>query len=102
MSTGRGREVVVLLRVEDGSEVVLRRLDAGAADLALVDALARLQLVAHRLGRSIAVRDPDGRLAELIELTGLGAVIDVRSVAMELVGEYEPSPEGWVREQVEE
>ncbi len=40
-------------------------------DLATVDALARLQLAARRLGITLEVQEMCGELAELVELVGL-------------------------------
>ena len=44
-------------------------------DAVTVDALARLQLTARRLGRRVRLRDPCGELQELLALTGLGDVL---------------------------
>jgi hypothetical protein len=44
-------------------------------DLAMVDALARLQLEARRAGCSIQLRDASGELTELLDLAGLGDVV---------------------------
>lgn len=44
-------------------------------DLSVVDRLARLQLVARRLGWSIRLSDPPGGLLALIGLAGLTEVI---------------------------
>jgi hypothetical protein len=46
-------------------------------DLGIVDALARLQLVARRSGYEVAVREAPMDLLELIELAGLGEVLGV-------------------------
>ena len=53
------------------------------ADLASVDALARLELVARQLGCSIRLRHTTGALRELIELVGLSDVL-------RLEAEWEP------------
>jgi ABC-type transporter Mla MlaB component len=45
------------------------------ADLAAVDALARLQLAAIRCGRSIVLHGADAQLVELLELVGLDATL---------------------------
>jgi len=45
------------------------------ADLAAVDALARLQTVASRRGWRLQLHRADGGLAELVELVGLGEVV---------------------------
>lgn len=65
-----------LVLVVDDVEVAAWRL-AGPArtDLAVVDALARLQLVARRLGYSIRFCNPTPELCELLELAGLGDVV---------------------------
>jgi ABC-type transporter Mla MlaB component len=44
-------------------------------DAVTVDALARLQLTARRLGRRIRLRDPCGELQDLLALMGLGDVL---------------------------
>ena len=60
-----------------------------AADLSVVDGLARLQLAARRLGCSIRVRDACDELKGLLELVGLDDVLEV-------VGEAERGEEGRV------
>jgi ABC-type transporter Mla MlaB component len=45
------------------------------ADLAAVDALARLQVVASRRGHRLQLHGADGGLVELVELVGLGEVV---------------------------
>jgi hypothetical protein len=52
--------------------------DTTSADLGLVDALARLQLEARRLGGSIRVQ-PCDELRELLELVGLSEVLALES-----------------------
>jgi hypothetical protein len=64
-----GRTVVIL--IDGDAEVEVGRLGAVAPDLALVDALARLQLLALRQGCSIELRDVTDDLAALLELVGL-------------------------------
>jgi hypothetical protein len=49
----------------------------GCPDLAVVDALARLQLVARRLGCSIYLANPSPELIDLVELAGLSDVLQV-------------------------
>ncbi len=68
-----GTTAVVL--VVDGVEVVVGRLGALPPDLGVVDALARLQLVAMRQGCSIRLRDVGDDLAGLLELVGLTGLI---------------------------
>ena len=45
------------------------------ADLATVEALARLQLIARRLGITVEVRGAPGELRELLEFAGLADVV---------------------------
>ena len=55
-------------------EVEVVTCDLGAADVAdlrTVDALARLQLLAHRVGRRVRVQAAGPQLHGLFELTGL-------------------------------
>ena len=47
------------------------------ADLALVDALARVQLDARRRGWKVEVRVDSGELVDLLELAGMTGVISV-------------------------
>jgi hypothetical protein len=74
-----------MVRRDTDGTVVLVRGDAevaswpcagrGRPDLSTIDALARLQLLARRLGFSIVVRDASPALAELVELSGLAGVL---------------------------
>lgn len=55
-----------------GVEVPVGRISAAErCDLALVEDVLRLRLVAGRLGWSIELRDVDDHLAELVRLVGL-------------------------------
>jgi hypothetical protein len=49
-------------------------------DIGTVDALARLQLSARRLGRRLRLREAPLELRELIELAGLSRVLGVEPV----------------------
>lgn len=44
-------------------------------DAAAVDALARLQLTAGRLGRRLVLRDASTELAQLLDIVGLSGVL---------------------------
>jgi anti-anti-sigma regulatory factor len=44
-------------------------------DLRTIDALARIQLSARRLGRELRLRNASSELAELLDLAGLRGVI---------------------------
>ena len=73
----------------------------GCPDLAVVDGLARLQLLARRLGCSIQLRDPGVELRELLEAVGLGDVVtDVVGLPAEVRGEAEGSEQVRVDEVV--
>jgi anti-anti-sigma regulatory factor len=74
VGAGDGSTAVVVLRHGD-AEVVVARLGAVRPDMALVDALCRLQLAARRLGCSIALREPSPELRALLDLVGLAVVI---------------------------
>ena len=60
-------------------------------DLALVDALARLQLAARRQGRQIRIVNPPPELVELLDLVGL---------RVEVLGEPEDGEQPGVEEVV--
>lgn len=60
----------------DGFEVALGDIRLTVrCDLSLVDALARMQLAAMRLGWSIHLVDVDEELAGFLDLVGLGDVL---------------------------
>jgi hypothetical protein len=67
--------MTVLVVVDDGTEVVLGCVDARAPDLALVDALVRLELVARRRALRVRLVDPSPQLRGLLELVGLAGVL---------------------------
>jgi anti-anti-sigma regulatory factor len=56
-------------------------------DIATVDALARLQLTARRLGWRLRLRNVSVELGELIELAGLTGVLGVEPVGQPEEGE---------------
>ncbi len=92
----------VVLRVDDGVEVVIGHVDGQRPDLALVDRLARLQLAARRLGWAVRLRHPHDRrcrLTELLELVGLDGVMgrgldETLADAAELLRDAQREPEG--------
>ncbi len=71
MRAGRAEPTTVVLVAGDGTEAVLGRAADDHVDLALVHALARLQLRASRRGSRLALRGATGRLRELLALVGL-------------------------------
>lgn len=71
----RDTDAIVVL-VRGGVEVASWALPAtGHPDLDVADDLARLQLLARRLGGSIWLRGASPELAQLLELAGLGDVV---------------------------
>ena len=73
------------LAVESDDERIV--CDAGAltgADLATVDALARLALAARRSGRRMRVRHAPQVLRELLALAGLADVVPCEASAIEV------------------
>ncbi len=59
-------------------------------DLVVVDALARLQLAARRLGYSIRLGNPSAELRALLDLVGLAdVVLDAAALPLEARGEAE-------------
>jgi ABC-type transporter Mla MlaB component len=61
-------------RLLEGGDADLVTCDVAALDnpdLAAIDALARLQLTARRMGRSIRLRHAQAKLRDLLALTGL-------------------------------
>ena len=64
------------------------------ADMATVDALARLALRARRMGCAVTLRDPSTELLELVGLAGLGEVLPCAPVSgVEVIGQPEEREE---------
>ena len=64
------------------------------ADIATVDALARLALRARRMGCAVSLRDPSTELLELVGLAGLGEVLPCApGSGVEVVGQSEEREE---------
>jgi hypothetical protein len=66
-----------LLLVDDESGDVVARVDARGGDLALVDALARMQLAARRRGRRLRLCNASDGLRGLLDLVGLADALAV-------------------------
>jgi hypothetical protein len=92
--------LVVLYRA--GTEVTSWPLEGdGAPTLAMVDALARLQLAAGRVGCSIELRDVSPDLARLLCLCGLRDVlVGEAGLRLEVEGEAEGLEQPGVEEVV--
>jgi ABC-type transporter Mla MlaB component len=64
------------------------------ADIATVDALARLALRARRMGCAVTLRDPSTELLELVGLAGLGEVLPCAPASgLEVIGQPEEREE---------
>lgn len=100
MDAGEGSRAVVVLVAGD-VELVVGRLAGVRPDLALVDALARLQLAARRLGWSIRLCGPDARLCELLDLAGLTDVVRVAGSPLQAGWEAEGGEQLGVEEVVD-
>ena len=72
----------------------------GPVTLSTLDALARLQLAARRVGLDLRLADDEPELRELLRLTGLDGALGCVSV-VELGREAEPGEEPGVEEVME-
>ena len=97
--TGDGWATIVV-RSAGNVEVVTWPLVDGAGDLAVVDALARLQLAARRWGFSLRLRGAETDLLGLIDLVGLTGVLTATSGGGQLPGQAEDVEELEVEEVV--
>jgi hypothetical protein len=92
---------VVLLRAGD-VEMVVGRVAGLRPDLVLVEAVARLQLAARRLGCSILLRHPCPEVRELFDLVGLADLVAVApGLALETGREAEGGEKLGIEEVVE-
>jgi hypothetical protein len=82
-----GTTTAVVMVVDDGTEVIMGRVDARAPDLELVDAVARLQLAARRRGWRMRLRDVPEELRGLLELVGLADVLALEARRQAELGE---------------
>jgi hypothetical protein len=79
--------MTIVLETADGGERVVGTLDARRPDLAMVDALARLQLCARRRGLRLRLRDVTPQLEGLLDLVGLGDVLALEARRQPELGE---------------
>jgi len=68
-------ERVCALLERSGVDVALCDVRGVDPDAVTIDALARLQLAAHRRGCRVQLRNASGELLELVELMGLSNVL---------------------------
>ena len=79
-----------LLRGREPGPVIFDVSELEQPDAATIDALARLQLTALRLGRRIRLRNACGEVQDLLALVGLVDLLPViRRSSVEAVGEAE-------------
>ena len=71
------RRALCLLREEGAGTLVCDVGALAACDAVVVDALARLKLLARRQGSEMRVRGVSDQLSELIDLAGLSEVLRV-------------------------
>jgi hypothetical protein len=78
----RRETTTIVVLVRGGAEVAIWPL-AGVTrpDLSVVEKLARLLLVARRLGCSIRLRDASSELVELLQLAGLAGLAGLPGLA---------------------
>jgi len=69
-----------------------------APDQPALDALARLQLAARRLGATIELHNASAALADLIAIAGLGDVLVVAESGVEVQGQVEEREERGIDE----
>ena len=78
-----------LLQASDSDHVIC---DVGALlhpDAGTIEALARMQLTARRLGGRVKLRRACGELRDLLTLSGLSDVLPCDELALEPIGEAE-------------
>jgi hypothetical protein len=79
----------VVVAVPGHPPVVVGELRDGSPDLNTVDALARLQLHARRIGWEIRLRQLTPELLSILDLVGLADVVGATSSALEPSGQAE-------------
>lgn len=87
MREARDSLTTVVVVIDDGTEVVVGRMDACRPDLALVAVLARLSMTARRHGWSLRVLDASPELRGLVELCGLSGVLALETRRKPELGE---------------
>ena len=87
MRDARDSLTTVVVVIDDGTEVVVGRMDACRPDLALVAVLARLNMAARRHGWSLRVLDAPPELLGLVDLCGLAGVLALEAGRQPELGE---------------
>jgi ABC-type transporter Mla MlaB component len=77
----------IVLIVDAQTDEILGHVDARKADLAVVEALARVQLSARRRGSRVRLTNVSDHLRGLLELTGLADVICLEAQRQPELGE---------------
>jgi ABC-type transporter Mla MlaB component len=102
LSSGRPPRLLQVVATSDGSRVIVVAVEGlERADLAVVDALARLQLAARRLGCSIRLRNANAELRALLDLVGLADVVPDAVLPLEAPREAEGGKQLGVEEMVQ-
>ncbi len=92
----------LLLAAADAEQIICDVAVVGSPDLAAIDALARLQLAAQRLGSSLRLQHASSELMGLLALTGLDEVVGIApGLALEADREPEDREEVGVDEGVD-
>ena len=91
---GLCERVRALLEANEADLVICDVEGLDRPDAVAVDALARLQLIAGRLGRRILLMSAGDDLQELLALTGLSDVVPMWELALESRGKAKEGEEG--------
>jgi hypothetical protein len=87
MREARDKLATVVVVIDDGTEVIVGRMDACRPDLAMVAVLARLNMAARRHSWSLRVLDAPPELRGLVELCGLAGVLALEAGRQAELGE---------------
>jgi anti-anti-sigma regulatory factor len=85
---------LLLLEDSDADPVIFDVGELNDPDAATVDALARLQLTARRMGRRIRLLNACGELRDLLTLMGLAEVVPCGASGVEPGGQIEQGEQG--------
>ena len=78
-----------LLEASDSDHVICDVSAVLSPDAGTVEALARMQLAARRLGRRMKVRGACGALRDLVTMSGLSDVLPCDELSLEALGKAE-------------
>jgi ABC-type transporter Mla MlaB component len=96
------RRIELLLEGSEADVVICDVEALSEPDAVTIDALARLQLTARRLGCRVRLRHAYGELIDLLVLTGLAEVVPCEELPLESSGQAEErEPPGRVEEEAD-